>query len=974
MTRHMFKAFVACGAAMVAILLVSGSVLAAPAPDIVHTLSQPSGISFEARQWGDEWLHGWETVDGYTIMQDEATEYWHYARQSSTGAIEPSGLSVGIESPIASLEVHIRPDSSKIRKADVRDPNADASVVRPSGTANVPVILIEFKDRAHTHQASDFEDLLFGDHPSIATGPGSFKDYYREVSYGRFTVSSGPAGVQGWFTSSQNHDYYGRNIGMERGAALVREAILAADPYIDFSDYATSGVVPTVMIVHQGQGAEESGNRSDIWSHQWSLLGAGVGVVYADGVWIDSYAIQPERTATGMTTMGVFAHEFGHALGLPDLYDTDSSSEGVGDWCLMAGGNWNRTSQPGDTPAHMSAWCKWRLGWVNPVLLNRGQRDWHFGAAAYSDNVALLLPNPGGPADWTWGNGGSGEYFLVENRFRTGFDAGLPGSGLAIWHVDESKTDNNDEQHKLVDLEEADGRNDLDHKKNRGDAGDLYPGSTNNRSFSFFDYPDSRWYDERSTGVSVSNIGDAGSDMAADLLCRYAVTGASYDDMGLVLRAQGSDYFDIRKDYNKLEDPNLLSVFGTVLINCTDDLTVTARMASTLRSFVSNGGELYVSDWAYPVITSAFPGQIEFLGADPRIGVAGQTVAANPQDPALARYMGSDPITLQLDLGYWAVMKSAAQEGGVMLRGDVQVDATNPPRFSGASHASVVQATPRSVEVLQNRPLVASFTYGNGAVVYSSIHYSAQLVANAPTNSGEALGLSHSTAANSAMERLELWNLLATTTGREANDAKGAIEARKFAVVDKIIDSAASGNEMEYEIRHATGGALVLTAASESGPIMISLCRPDGVIASSGRARGDGQETLVLEVPDAACGTWTVRVRPVNSGETSAAFVICIGAKAGDPPDPSVSEVRFGPNPAGSALNVYYSLTCDSTLTVYDITGRSVFTCALPAIGNHVAWDLTSSGGSPLANGLYLCIVSNSGGFVGQVFRLLVQR
>ena len=89
---------------------------------------------------------------------------------------------------------------------------------------------------------------------------------------------------------------------------------------------------------------------------------------------VNSYVIQPETLPTalggGQQTMGVFAHEFGHALGLPDLYDTTYNSEGVGEWSLMGYGSWLGISKDGDRPAHLDAWSKSVLGWVSPTQVS----------------------------------------------------------------------------------------------------------------------------------------------------------------------------------------------------------------------------------------------------------------------------------------------------------------------------------------------------------------------------------------------------------------------------------------------------------------------------------------------------------------------------------------------------------------------------------------------------------------------------
>ncbi|GAG07093.1 unnamed protein product, partial [marine sediment metagenome] len=259
--------------------------------------------------------------------------------------------------------------------APERRKGVSVKVVSSTGTAKVPVILINFSDTTTTNTPSEFESLLFESNPTIATGPGSMKDYYEEVSYGDFSVSSGPSGVSAWVTAANGHDYYGQDDvdGDDLNPAeLVKEAVQKADAAgFDFSQYDNDGdgKVDVVMIVHQGTGEEVSGTATDIWSHRWNLTSAGVGSVSVDGVTVNDYAIQPERDVARMNTIGVFCHEFGHALGLPDLYDTDYTSWGIGDWGIMAFGSYNKDTNDGDSPAHFTAWSKYFLGWVTPTQI-----------------------------------------------------------------------------------------------------------------------------------------------------------------------------------------------------------------------------------------------------------------------------------------------------------------------------------------------------------------------------------------------------------------------------------------------------------------------------------------------------------------------------------------------------------------------------------------------------------------------------
>ena len=523
------------------ILTLPGTVQAVPAAPIVHTLTQPDGSTFKARQWGDENLHGWETEDGYSIVFDDSLKCWTYAVHDVTGSLTSSRRIVKRDPLPDSLMKHFRPiyqaleTVPKKRLSKELQAPFSGKVVSPSGTANIPVILVNFNNTTTTYLTTDFNTLLFG------TGNYSIKDYYEEVSYGAFSVSAGPSGIAGWYQASNPHDYYGTDVGGEGNdqwpGDLVYEAVQAADATFDFAPYDQDGdgYVDVVAIIHQGTGQEASGISTDIWSHRWDLNSAYLTRKSNYGpyttndprtngspVIVNDYIIQPEVLANEISTMGVFAHEYGHSFGLPDLYDTDGSSEGIGYWSLMASGNWNSVARSGDRPAHMDAWCKYYLGWVNPTLVSGTLTNQPIKQAeTYSDVYQLLSGSP---------STGTGEYFLVENRQKTGFDAGLPGAGLLIWHIDESMSSNDKEWypgctllncspflHYHVALEQADNLWNLEKNNNRGDAGDSYPGSLNNTSFDGSSSPNSNLWSGSASNVSITSISDSGATMTATL-------------------------------------------------------------------------------------------------------------------------------------------------------------------------------------------------------------------------------------------------------------------------------------------------------------------------------------------------------------------------------------------------------------------------------------------------------------------------
>lgn len=248
-------------------------------------------------------------------------------------------------------------------------------------------------------------------------------------------------------------------------------------------------------MVHAGAGGEASGNPGDIWSHKWTLENA----YNADGTKIFGYLTIPEDAK-----IGVSAHELGHLLfGFPDLYDTDYTSEGVGNWCLMGGGSWNGG---GDIPAHPSAWCKVSQGWASATNVTKS------GPVTFTDvktsNTVHRL--------WKDGGGGA-EYFLVENRQRTGYDAELPGDGLLVWHIDENQLGNTDENHYKVGLVQADGNRDLELNRNRGDAGDPYPGSSENTSATDDTTPSTKSFAGLDTDVSITRISASAPTMTAQV-------------------------------------------------------------------------------------------------------------------------------------------------------------------------------------------------------------------------------------------------------------------------------------------------------------------------------------------------------------------------------------------------------------------------------------------------------------------------
>ena len=223
-----------------------------------------------------------------------------------------------------------------------------ASGIQAVDTISVILILVDFVDHPWNGQSVGvthdmFDSLLFSDRDTdfITMPYGSMHDFYLENSYGQFYLQGD---IFGWFRAPQTYAYYeGGNDGLgPRARQLVRECVLMADSAgANFSDYDynNDGQCDGVLVVHAGAGAETG--AFGIWSHNWTISPT----LNLDGVTISTYNINPEESGGGgPSSIGVFCHEYGHFLGIPDLYDIDyepAGADGVGDWSLMAGGSWN---------------------------------------------------------------------------------------------------------------------------------------------------------------------------------------------------------------------------------------------------------------------------------------------------------------------------------------------------------------------------------------------------------------------------------------------------------------------------------------------------------------------------------------------------------------------------------------------------------------------------------------------------------
>jgi len=408
-----------------------------------------------------------------------------------TSAVDRLGFNDGIVYPYAEI-------MGAPRGALVAPAQALARVIPQTRKMHALGLLVDFSDNKGTRPASDFETLLFD-----KSNQNSMTNFYSALSYGALDVTGE---VIGYLQAPQPYIYYtagesGMGTNYPRNTpGLLYDAltIFCQNDNLKRFDTDQDGFVDAIFLIHAGGGAEtelDPAKRKEmIWSHKGTLPQPFVN----QGVQVFAYSTEPEDGR-----LGVFSHEFGHVLGLPDLYDTNLLSNGIGNWCLMAGGSWGGA---GNRPVRMSCWCLSKLGWITPENVIT-TKSLELDTLESKKTECYRL----------WTNGADGpEYFLIENRQATQLDAFLPGSGLAVWHIDE-KQSNNDSCCYLVALVQADGKKDLELLRNWGDGGDVFPGDNHVTTLNDGTVPSTRSNTGSSTNVALANIKMNGGKVSLDV-------------------------------------------------------------------------------------------------------------------------------------------------------------------------------------------------------------------------------------------------------------------------------------------------------------------------------------------------------------------------------------------------------------------------------------------------------------------------
>ncbi len=526
------------------VALAGASALAVPAePGLRELPLDARGAVFLGEVIGDEAFDYVKTEDGIVAVLDPASGEYHVASvvQDATGAsmLVPSGTPLaslttygGRVPPSALPEISDDTLAAIWEEADSHIPSLPIAAGPTITTATqrpLLTIFVEFTQGTigDISLPGAFTGLLTTDinqwkQTIYGSLPGSVNHYYNDMSRGQFSFSPAME-TQGTANdgvvrirlpaphpnSKKNYEFL---------QIYLKEAIARAAQYVDFASYDTDndGVIRgdelQLLFVVAGYEAANTGKTPSIWAHAKgfyvppSVAGKTIPGYVTVGE-LQRHNINGTLTEVP-ATMGVMAHELGHAIGLPDLYKPPTK---LGDFCLMAGGSWGRRDgEPsGTTPVAMSAWARARVGFITPIEIEPGSMS-SIVVAQTAGTEFLNIPVE--PTVFKIKTSNPLYYFLIDNRQNAGYDQGLqhtsgffdkiPG-GLAIYRINELLPTNAGRVAMMAD-----------NSASPSGVDELYSEDTG-KTFSPLSDPSSDDPNGMFTGVTVRDISAAGPLMIA---------------------------------------------------------------------------------------------------------------------------------------------------------------------------------------------------------------------------------------------------------------------------------------------------------------------------------------------------------------------------------------------------------------------------------------------------------------------------
>jgi M6 family metalloprotease-like protein len=493
---------------------------AAPVYDKLSTLKQPDNTEVKVKITGDEYYQQVESLDGFTLCRN--SDGWIcYAslNKDNTDLVATDKVYDGTDkneknsfldnifrtskSVDKTKHLKITKESEEEKREEVKKdilsnktisqakaaPKASAS-----GNINGLTILVNFPDKDSDISAEEINNFFNLPGYTGFSNNGSVRDYFYDVSGGKVAYTNT---VTTFYTAKHNKSYYdNENISDYRTSGeLANEALnwLKSNGF-DFSTLTTdsNGYVKGVNVLYAGEA--DCGWAKGLWPHQDYLSN----VFTANGVNIQRFELSNIGSDLSLFTI---CHENGHLLfEYPDLYDYTYKSNGCGAYSLMSNVTDVKNPEPPDP------YCRNIMtGWNTTLNLN-----------SYSDNSTITATSNGNGSQpiYKWSGNNPKEYYLIENLQKTGRYSSLPDSGLMIWHIDETgdNSDYGNTHHNKVSVVQADNKFEIENNINGGAYGDLFHAGFNN-TFNNTSSPSSKWFNNASSGLDISNISDNSDNM-----------------------------------------------------------------------------------------------------------------------------------------------------------------------------------------------------------------------------------------------------------------------------------------------------------------------------------------------------------------------------------------------------------------------------------------------------------------------------
>lgn len=552
--------------------------MAAPALRKPQTILQPDGSKITIVQQGDEWCHWITDQDGQLLVQD-AEGYYRVATIEQQVEWEAT--------KIKNLKHREEVNSQRLQQLRnarrgmpaITEPGDNHAAVFPSkGQIHGLIVLVEYQDVPFREDSIDviqhYQDMINKEGYSDYQHQGSAHDFFYQNSMGQFDPQFD---IYGPIKLSHNRKYYGQNSmwGSDaRPHEMLIEACEQLDSLVDFTLYDNNndGDIDFVFAFYAG-GGEHAGEGNDcVWPHAWDVAYGAGQYVYFDGVRLGSYACSCETLWGTYDGVGTFCHEFTHVLGLPDIYDVNYSAGTFtpGEFDVLDQGSYNGASS-GSCPAGVNTYERYELGWIEPEQFVAGTNDTLTWLG--ESNRAFILPVKSSTDDPR-----DGEYYLFENRQKTGWDTYLPGHGMLVWHVDyhqskwEANNVNTTSYHQGVDIVEADHS-----QRDSNRAGDPFPGTTGVHSITAttnpallgWDTSSSRTMRKAINGAAITNIQElALTELSEQKVIVFHYTDNSLDNDSIYIPGAGvqllnEDFEDVMQGSDNSTSGSSLPFKGT---------------------------------------------------------------------------------------------------------------------------------------------------------------------------------------------------------------------------------------------------------------------------------------------------------------------------------------------------------------------------------------------------------------------------